>query len=233
MHPLTESIYRRLLREATEQQRRGEKRLAQAEGLAAYSFRNNNNLIAVLYDPKYLIDNIDNILNGGNVYVLHRVMQGIIEISKTRDPCNGAWEIERSAIKNKGEGGLIYGLAFAMSPTGILTPSRGSVSQRAQQGWIQQKGRNGKPFDHAGMPQNQDPSDDCRLHNDYDLCKGGHIDLDSHNRSYEEEGWESALFSKLEEAHESTFDQLDSPAATTITNLFQQYVEGFFVKHLY
>ena len=232
---LVENIIRRLLRESQEErEERGRRRLKQAEGMAAYTMQSGGIKTAILYNPSYVLSNIDDILRGGNpkIYVLVRVMLGIIEIGKTHDPCNGAWEVRMSAVKNKGDGGLIYGLAFAMSPTGILTPDRRSVSQRAQQGWIQQKSRGGKPFDKAGQPANADPSDDCELHHEDDLCKM-HIDLDILNRSYEEEGWENQLFSHLEAVHDETMDQLDPDDVMEIQQLMADNAQEFFTRHYY
>jgi len=231
---LVENIIRRLLRESQEErEERGRRRMLQSSGLAVYAIRGGVTKTAILYEPEHFRQNIDEVLRGkysAEKFILHRVMRGIIEIRKPRNPCNGAWEVKLSAVKNPGDGGLIYGLGFAMSSTGILMPDRGTVSQRAQQGWIKQKSRGGKPFDDVEHPMTTDTSDDCFIHNDEDMCKV-HVDEDMLNRSYEEEGWESGLFSRLEETHEETMDMMDPDDVTEVLMAMADNVENFFVKY--
>jgi len=212
---LVETILRRLLQEAESNvEDRGRRRLKQGGDMAVYTFTRRGKPAAVMYNTKDLFDNLKRFsLADGAVWY---AMRGIIQISKPPLPCNGAWEIKYSAVKNKGDGGLLYGIAYAMSPNGILTPDRSQVSIKAQQGWLKQSSRRGKPFDDFHKAKEfrrtpNDPSDDCTVHVDdeyEDDCPDGHIDVDSLNRSYESEGWETALFNQMQAAHQNVLQQI-------------------------
>jgi hypothetical protein len=220
---LFESILRRLLKESQEEhEERGRRRLAQAAGMAALVKGTSESANIVLYDPNALLDFAASnpkltTLNQTEAIpiFLDKIIIGVIGANRTFHPCNGAWEINKSAVRNKGDGGLIYGLAYAVAG-GNLTPDRYSVTLAAQRGWLQQDSRNGEPFDDASLPPEErrtpdDPSDDCDLHRNGDKC-GTHLDLSTLNRSYESEGWEQTLLYQLRDAHDATLRQLNHNA---------------------
>lgn len=229
---LTHKIFQRLLRESQEEkEERGRRRLAQGKDLAAFRYTELGMKCIVLYETAP-------VLRGGPSLSYLRdatktmtdAMRGVIEIAPTEHPCNGAWEVKASAVKNKGDGGLIYGLAFAASPNGILTPDRTVVSTRAQAGWAKQSTRDGAPFDDAKKPRDQrktpdDPSDDCILH------RNGN--LEALNRSYKEEGWEKQLLASLRTAHNETMFQIGPDAAKAVKQAMVNEFGSFFDKHMH
>lgn len=238
---LTQRIFQRLLRESQEErEERGRRRLAQASGLAVCHETHGTITQAIVYEPARLLEFIDEITdpndegNAMNV-ILDWVIRGVIEIIHPNSPCNGARVVAASAVKRKGDGGLIYGVAFALSPKGILTPDRHSVSEPAQDGWIKQASRGGKPFDDASLPPEQqrtpnDPSDDCRIHKKGDGCRT-HLDLDALNRSYEDEGWEKGMFRKMEDTHLKTMQGLTVQQEKQVSQLLFKCFDDFFSEH--
>jgi hypothetical protein len=240
---LTHKILQRLLREAeSEIETRGRRRLSQSNDMALHTFKRGGMPAAIMYNAKFLLDGLDDIDVGTSEpsATAWYAMRGVIQIAKTPLHCNGAWEIKYSAVKNKGDGGLIYGVAFAMSPKGILTPDRHQVSYRAQDGWLKQASRGGKPFDDFYAPRSKkltpnDTSDDCTMHvEDFeeDGCVDGHIDVDSLNRSYESEGWETQLFDKMRATHEEVLQQTPSELANKIFASMEKSFMPFFHTNL-
>lgn len=79
--------------------------------------------------------------------------------------CYGAWMVYKSA--GPGMGKYVYGLGYALSPSGLLIPDRMSVSPSARGGWKKQASKRGKKFlDNITLPPKSrrtpdDPSDDC------------------------------------------------------------------------
>jgi hypothetical protein len=206
---LTHKIFQRLLREAeSDKESRGRRRLTQSSGLAVCHETKGGTTQAIIYDPARLIEFIDVITDpnderNAREHVLEWVIRGVIEIVKPRWACNGAWEVSASAVKYRGEGGLLYGIGYALSP-GQLTCDRYRVTQDAQHGWADMKRRQGgTPFDDVNNPKTQDPSDDCYLHKTGDRC-ASHVDLDALNRSYEPEGWEKNVLRRMEDTHFKT-----------------------------
>jgi hypothetical protein len=235
---LTRKILQRLLREAeSEIETRGKRRLSQGSGMAIHTFTRDGEDAAVMYDVGELLG----LLEDKNTRASWYAMRGIIQVAELPLQCNGAWEVKYSAVKNTGDGGLVYGLGFAMTPNGILTPDRRQVSTRAQRGWIKQKSRGGKPFDDFyAQPSEKrtpdDPSDDCTVHVDTDdefedACPEGHIDLDALNRSYKVEGWEKQLYDKMKAAHEDTLRQIPRGTANEIFTQMEKQFMHFFHTH--
>jgi len=217
---LTHKIFQRLLRESQEErEERGRRRLAQAAGTAALVKKTSESVDIVLYDPDALLDLAATAEDDLGPTLLDKVILGVIGANRTFQNCNGAWEINKSAVRNKGDGGILYGLAYAASGA-PLTPDRYSVSLSAQKGWLGQDSRGGEPFDDASLPPEErrtpdDPSDDCDLHRNGDKC-GTHLDLPSLNRSYEAEGWEEGLLHKLRAAHDDTMRKLGRDSIKTL-----------------
>ena len=128
----------------------------------------------------------------------------------TGAPCRGAWMIAGIA----GPGRLIYGLAYALSPTGLVVPDRTSVSPSAKAAW---KGYAAKaaardavyPLDDADHPSKgqsayhdahhtEDPNDDCYTSHDEDFL----------NAAYEGHGDEDAMLKRLQVAHRAVLAQI-------------------------
>jgi len=76
-------------------------------------------------------------------------IKGFIEVGPPHPGhgnCNGAWEVKRSA--GPGQGALIYGIAYALSPNDKLMSARDKVSFSAEGGWHKQLSkRNKQPLD--------------------------------------------------------------------------------------
>jgi hypothetical protein len=231
---LTHKIFQRLLRESQEErEERGRRRLAQAAGTAALVKKTSESVDIVLYDPDALLDLAATAEDDLGPTLLDKVILGVIGANRTFQNCNGAWEINKSAVRNKGDGGILYGLAYAASGA-PLTPDRYSVSLSAQKGWLGQDSRGGEPFDDASLPPEErrtpdDPSDDCDLHRNGDKC-GTHLDLPSLNRSYEAEGWEESLLVNLQTAHRLTMEELGT-SARKLEEALLKYGKRFFYRH--
>lgn len=222
---LTQKIFQRLLRESQEErEERGRRRMVHAADMAAYVRKTASSVDIALYDPAALLDwarSPQKHINDRRVF-LDKIIIGVISAGQTENPCNGAWTIIQSAVRNQGSGdaGILYGLAFAASG-GTLTPDRKSVSPAAQNAWIKQTSRGGKPFDDVSLPPEErrtpdDPSDDCVVHKEPDCFCQTHIDVDALNRSYESEGWEDGLLHKLRDAHDDTMRKLGRDSIKTL-----------------
>jgi hypothetical protein len=232
---LQETIFKRILKESQEREERGRRRLERGATMAVHTLKDpRGRLTSYVYNPQSLLthtETLDTPSAGLKRLTLNEILLGLIRIGKPTEPCNGAWEVLLSAVKNKGDGGIIYGLAYALSPTGILVADRTGVSKSAQRGWStmkQQKG--GTALDSAANPKTSDPGDDCDLHSTKDGCEG-HLDLDSLNRSYESEGWEPPLLAKLQTNHDQTFSQLTPTQQQNITKTFEEITYIFFGRH--
>lgn len=243
MHSIFESVYKRLLRESEEErEERGRRRLDQAAGLAALVKKTSESADIVLYDPNALLDfaATNPKLTTSNKpetipTFLDKIIIGVIGVNRTFHPCNGAWEINKSAVRNKGDGGILYGLAYAAAG-GTLTPDRYSITPAAQRGWLKQDSRDGSPFDDASLPPEErrtpdDTSDDCDLHRNGDKC-GTHLDLSTLNRSYESEGWEETLLYQLWDASDATLRKLGRNAPK-FEELLLYNGKRFFSQHYF
>jgi hypothetical protein len=79
--------------------------------------------------------------------------------------CYGSWMVYKSA--GPGMGKYVYGLGYALSPSGLLIPDRETVSPTAREGWKKQAAKRGKkPLDDITLPVHSrrtpnDPHDDC------------------------------------------------------------------------
>jgi hypothetical protein len=110
-----------------------------------------------------------------------------------------------------GPGKLVYGLAYALSPSGLITPDRSNVSLAASSAWKNYAERyatsnpeNMLPLDDADHPptgtnkhhdqhHTEDPQDDC-----YTSHAEDHL-----NAAYRSPGGETALLDRLRKNHTS------------------------------
>jgi hypothetical protein len=106
----------------------------------------------------------------------------------------GAWEI--NAIAGRGYGKILYGIAYALSPKGLLMPDRDVVSDAAKGAWKKaSKTHDSLKLDRR-PPNNKTERtiDDAKLHGE----KGREY-LD---RAYKAQGWEKVMFDQLDKAGE-------------------------------
>lgn len=143
-------------------------------------------------------------------------VRGIIQIKEPSNPCWGAWEVIASA----GPGGAdiartVYGLGYALSPSGVIMPDRASVSGAAKAAWARVADKGGRkvlPLDDISLPVERRrtpdfPDDDCKLYTgkskDTDPNKNPHL-----QNAYAAQGWERGMLRFLTAAHESFMDDL-------------------------
>lgn len=129
---------------------------------------------------------------------------GIVQISEPKGaPCRGAWMIRGIT----GPGKIMYGLAYAMSPTGLIVPDRSSVSPSARSAWKGYSTKAGRgdvlPLDDADHPaKGVDPYHDAHHTSDpMDDCYTSHGE-EYLNSAYRGPGGESALLDRLMYNHE-------------------------------
>ena len=101
----------------------------------------------------------------------------------------GAYEVTHVAAPGLGK--VLYGMGYALSPSGLLMPDRHAVSPDAAAAWKKaSKERESLKLDE--LPPNnktKEPDDDAELHKE----KGKeHLDF-----AYKEQGWEKGMSSKI------------------------------------
>lgn len=165
-------------------------------------------------------------------------VRGIIQLRQPSNPCWGAWEVIASA----GPGGAdiartVYGLGYALSPSGIIMPDRASVSGAAKAAWARVAGKGGRkvlPLDDITNPKTPDPQDDCRLYTgksrDTDPSKNPQL-----QNAYSAQGWEKGMLKYLTAAHESFMDDLaaESPKLPRALEMYLIKSALPFFKHHY
>ena len=191
---IIESIYRRLLSESA---------MPDISNLAVKAEYNEQGGDAILFkvDEESL-----EILKGvalnkltGTSLARDGVIVGMISISKSSYPCWDAFEVNESA--GPGYGKILYGLAFAMSPSGRIMSDRNMVSKAARAGWAKaSQSRTALQFDDVGDPKTSSKEDDCEV---YTGKKGEIL-----NVALEEQGWERAMLDKLVSRGEQVIDTL-------------------------
>ena len=101
----------------------------------------------------------------------------------------GAWEVTHAAAP--GFGKILYGIGYALSPSGLLMPDRHQVSPEAEQAWKKaSRDREKEKLD--DLPPNnktEDDFDDAELHS-----KKGKDFLDM---AYKSQGWEKGVAARL------------------------------------
>jgi hypothetical protein len=177
--------------------------------------------LAVLYSTSSLLKVIDSVSDDdfqefsdvASAFSSHGVVVGFIKIRQLDAPCHGAWEVVNSW--GPGRGKDVYGVGYAMSPSGRLVSSRSSVSRAARGdrdrgGWAKAS-RSRMSFvldDLYAEPQDKltpdDPDDDCEL---YKPISAGGPDpvLD---RAYDAQGWEVPAFEAMVSRHEGTMEEV-------------------------
>lgn len=248
---IIEAVLRRILREDPEQEDRIRRRMSRAKeaSMAAHVFREEGfgdaAHVAVVYDTRALMRHLEDLRMKNYEVIKDEVILGTISIVPADFPCNGAWQVAQSAVKHGGDGGIIYDVAFALSPTGKLIPDRYSVSPSAKDGWKQQRDRHSATLDDVGGHvsavdptvkkkhpfHTADPSDDCEVYG-----KENEWYLD---RSYEARGHETGVLNHLKAEHERVLQDLgkgvDSWLATSRKKNLIQALEDmsgpFFLTH--
>lgn len=182
---------RRIIREAA-----GSAQLNTDE-LAAMLTENDNGAKVVVYHPMP-IENMMRKLPGDVVdrspelmAKLKEYMVGWVQVVKPKDPCWDAMMIASIA----GPGKLMYGIGYALSPSGLLISDRDSMTNVAVSAWrnMSAKGTRGKKkLDNVTEPETPDPADDCVVLKD-----------DFLNYAYEAQGWEMGVLETMNDNHEA------------------------------
>lgn len=202
---LIERIYKRLLREASLEG-------VDTTGLAAIIDDTGRVSTAVVYD----ISSIEE-LSGPEYKISNDSIVGFVQIAAPRGaPCRGAWQVKGIA----GPGKIVYGLAYAMSPTGLVVPDRSEVSSSASDAWkgyaAKTDPKNILPLDDADHPKRgtdkhhdkyhtEDPNDDC-----YTAHTEDHL-----NAAYRGPGGELSLLNKLKSSHLELMNKLSTEGKNT------------------
>jgi hypothetical protein len=142
---------------------------------------------------------------------------GFVKVAQPRGAaCRGAWQVKGIT----GPGKLVYGLAYALSPSGLVMPDRSDVSPQASSAWKAYAAKSGPqnilPLDDADHPKRgtdkqhdkyhtEDPQDDC-----YTSHSEDHL-----NAAYRGPGGEGALLDRLMDAHEALMSKLKKQGVDT------------------
>jgi len=117
---------------------------------------------------------------------------GRVQVIEPMEPCWDAMMVASIA----GPGKLMYGVAYALSPSGLLISDRDSMTSQAVAAWrnMAAKGTRGKKkLDDINPPhETPEPEDDCVLRPEGFL-----------NYAYEAEGWEMGTLETMRDEHES------------------------------
>ena len=167
--------------------------------LAAVVDENSSGFKATVYDPVKLEDLVLDspaVLSDGPT-ALKGCIVGRVQIIKPQEPCWDAMMISSIA----GPGKLMYGIAYALSPSGLLISDRDSMTSDAVSAWkrMSTKGTRGrKKLDNVFPPHaTPETEDDCLLLPDEFL-----------NYAYESEGWEKETLQSLQVEHERLVKRL-------------------------
>lgn len=194
-----ENVYRRLLREASLDS-------VNTSDMAAMVDDSGNSRIAVVYSVSKLLDAVKR----GSYAKDKNYVIGFVKVSEPKGaPCRKAWQVKGIA----GPGKIVYGLAYALSPSGLIVPDRSDVSPAASSAWLgyanKTDEKNILPLDDADHPKKgsdpyhdehhtEDPNDDC-----YTAHEEEHL-----NAAYRGPGGEGALLDRLVDSHESVIKRL-------------------------
>jgi hypothetical protein len=176
--------------------------------MAAVTLDTGTSRTAVIYNVEAMITALGRRMLDDTFKVV-----GVVQISEPKGaPCRGAWMIRAIA----GPGKIMYGLSYAMSPTGLIVPDRSSVSPSATAAWrgYSAKATSGNmlPLDDASMhtssgkskgphPNHTDsPEDDCFTSHDEEFL----------NAAYRGPGGEKALLDRLTNNHERAMKMIDA-----------------------
>ena len=163
------------------------------DGVAALVTRDGRGgFKATVYDPIGLED----VLLGDPHGSLSGCIVGRIHIVEPHEPCWGAMRVA-SVV---GPGRLMYGLGYALSPSGLLISDRESMTPKAVDAWraMSAKGERGRRrLDDIDAPKTRDPRDDCTLRREEFL-----------NYAYEETGEEDDMLLSMQGEHERLMDRV-------------------------
>lgn len=160
---LLERIYERLLNEAG---------APSVDGYGADTFNvSRNSIDTVIYDvptlKRTLLDAFS--AGGGKETVdVSGSIVGYVSITKPTESCWDAYEVSLAA----GPGKIVYGCAYATSPSGLVMSHRESMTPKAKSAWrgMAAKGTRGrKKLDNVYDPVTPEPEDDCFLRDEDDL----------------------------------------------------------------
>lgn len=156
-------------------------------------------LMAVAYDPSAVedvfLDSPELFSPAGDSDRLRAALKGCVvgrvQVKSPEDPCWDAMMIASIA----GPGKLMYGLAYALSPSGLLISDRDSMTPQAVSAWsgmARKGGRGKKKLDDVDPPHaTPGTEDDCKLRPEEFL-----------NYAYESEGWEAGTLQGMVAEHE-------------------------------
>ena len=179
---------RRLIREAA----------GIGDDLAAVVDEGSNGFKATVYDPVALEDlalDSPSVFSDGPT-ALKSCIVGRVHVVSPDAPCLGAMKVASIA----GPGKLMYGLAYALSPSGLLISDRESMTPVAVDAWKRMAakgGRGRRQLDNISDPQTPPTDDDCELRPEEFL-----------NYAYELEGWEKETLRSLQSEHERLVKRL-------------------------
>jgi len=202
---LIERVYRRLLSEASLDD-------VDASDMAAVVDDAGSSRTAVVYDAKKIAER-----KKSGVEIPVNDIVGFVNVAQPKGaPCRGAWQVKGIT----GPGKIVYGIAYALSPTGLVVPDRSNVSPQASNAWKSYSAKIGPknilPLDDADHPKRgtdkhhdkhhtEDPQDDC-----YTSHTEDHL-----NAAYRGPGGEGALLDRLMDAHEALMAKLKKQGIDT------------------
>lgn len=221
MHTIFEKVLRRLLRESK----------GSTDGLAVLTFNSQVGRTAILYDPADLVQNFEEILHPDQRtrffedYGVADILKGVVAIRKVPEwngKCYGAWQIDY--IAGPGWGHILYPVAQALTPEGLLTPDRSSVSDDASSAWEKslKLGRPRKKFDNMKDPKTPPTEDDCKIDPERD-----HL-----NWAYGPKGGEAGLFDTLKGNHETAMSKIPEDSRAKIISILKEEADIFVDSNL-
>jgi hypothetical protein len=174
-------------------------------------------------------------------FFVDEIIKGVIGIDEKipyMGNCHGALSINRIAHNKKSPGfgiGILYPIAFAMSPTGMIVPDRTAVKPGAAKAWEKMYSfKKSYPLDDKSKhDQNNnslinhpnhtaDPVDDCITTHTAEYL----------NSAYEADGSEKALLGRLLANHQQFMSEINKP---DLVKFFEEklanYEVTFFYKH--
>lgn len=226
MNYLLETIYTRLLVESE---------LPDIADLCVFRHVNMDNLLyAIVVSKNKLLEAVNSGKWADRRVMANDVIVAMIAIKKPENPCANAWEVKLAA--GPGYGKLLYGLAYAMSPTGRLMSDREEISEPAKGAWKKafNSERSRQTFDdvdaHGPMGKilyshpnhTADANDDCKVWQDEYL-----------DAAYEAVGWEKSVLKTLEMSGDEIMKTIMTSGIEKddfMTVLYQS-VNRFFGRH--
>lgn len=220
---LLESVYRRILAEGS---------APDVSGLAAYVYDGGDGPAAVVYRIDDAWAEIQTIKAGRGQGRPSPSAVGHVELEALTKGYSGAYKV--GITVGPGIGKVIYGLAFALSPTGKIVSDRWMVSPEARAGYEKalRSGRPATPIDDEehnpshfhSAAHTPDPSDDGKLYRGYD----GDPVLDM---VYGSEGWEKPMLGRLTHEHDNLVQQLTSSQRQDFYDALTAGAEKLFSRH--